>query len=105
MNREFTMSVEPLMPKPHPLQSLITRRQGLIVLGALAIGTGLYLSWGWLVAAGIAPVLVAASPCVAMCALGACHKLWNGGSCKVQGSDTTNVAKHNDNEKIISNRI
>lgn len=98
MNREFPMSAGPLMPKPHPLQSLITRRRRLIILGALAIGAGLYLSWGWLVAAGIAPVLVAVSPCLAMCALGVCHKLWNGGSCKGQPSDTTNVAKHNDIE-------
>jgi len=36
----------------------------LIIAGAL--------NWGWLVAAGIAPVLVAVAPCAIMCALGLC---------------------------------
>lgn len=98
MNREFPMSAEPWVPKLHPLQPLITGRQGLIILGALLIGAGLYLSWGWLGAAGIAPVLVAVSPCLAICALGVCHRLWSGGSCKGPASHGTNVAKHNDNK-------
>jgi hypothetical protein len=33
------------------------------------------LKWNWLVAAGIAPVLLSLLPCAAMCALGFCmHK-------------------------------
>ncbi|GGG52463.1 hypothetical protein GCM10010964_44520 [Caldovatus sediminis] len=35
--------------------------------GALAAG-----GWSWLVAAGVAPVLLGALPCLAMCALGLC---------------------------------
>src|SRR5258706_9604501 len=80
MNGEVPMSTEPLNRKSFPFQSLFIRRQGLVLLGALAVGVGLYLNWGWLVATGIAPVLVAVSPCLAMCALGVCHRLWSGGS-------------------------
>ena len=44
------------------------------VLPWVALGAGAYFNWGWLVAAGIAPLLLTALPCVAMCALGLCMK-------------------------------
>ena len=47
-------------------------RRGLILLTVTALGAGLFLNWGWLVAAGIAPLLLALAPCAAMCALGLC---------------------------------
>ena len=47
-------------------------RRGLIGVALAAVGVGLYLSWGWLAAAGIAPLLLALAPCAAMCALGLC---------------------------------
>ena len=47
-------------------------RRRLIVLTVAAAGMGLYLSWGWLVVAGVAPLLLALAPCAAMCALGLC---------------------------------
>ena len=47
-------------------------RFGLLAIGALALGLGAYSSWGWLVAAGIAPLLLTFAPCAAMCALGLC---------------------------------
>lgn len=50
-----------------------TRR--VLVLAALAIGGGgLLLNWSWLVAVGLAPLLLALLPCAAMCALGMCMK-------------------------------
>ncbi|MBI4342203.1 MAG: hypothetical protein HY599_02415 [Candidatus Omnitrophica bacterium] len=53
-------------------------RRGLIALTVAAVGMGLYLSWGWLVAAGLAPLLLALAPCAAMCALGLCmNKMGN----------------------------
>ncbi|MGH9894018.1 MAG: hypothetical protein ACREA0_18965 [bacterium] len=56
-------------------------RRGLIVLTVAAVGMGLYLSWGWLVAAGVAPLLLALAPCAAMCALGLCmNKMGKSGS-------------------------
>jgi len=56
-------------------------RRGLLVLAGLALVAGLALNWGWLVAAGIAPILVAVLPCVAMCALGLCMNRAGGKSC------------------------
>ena len=56
-------------------------RRGLLVLGAAAVGVGLYFSWGWLAAVGVAPVLLALAPCAAMCALGLCMRGGGGKSC------------------------
>ena len=47
-------------------------RFGLLAIAALALGLGAYSSWGWLVAVGIAPLLLIFAPCAAMCALGLC---------------------------------
>jgi hypothetical protein len=47
-------------------------RLGLIALGVVAVVVSAVLNWSWLVAAGIAPLLITALPCVAMCALGLC---------------------------------
>lgn len=47
-------------------------RTGLIAIAAIGIGAGTYFNWGWLVAAGIAPMLIGVAPCAAMCALGLC---------------------------------
>lgn len=55
-------------------------RRGLIVLAVVA-GAGTYLGWGWFVAAGIAPLLLAFAPCAAMCALGLCMNKMGGKSC------------------------
>ena len=47
-------------------------RRGLILLTVTALGAGLVLNWSWLVAVGVAPLLLALAPCAAMCALGLC---------------------------------
>lgn len=47
-------------------------RTGIIAIAATALGLGLYFNWGWVVAAGIAPILIAVAPCGVMCALGLC---------------------------------
>jgi hypothetical protein len=53
----------------------IGTRWGLLVLAGLAFALGMVFKWNWLVAAGIAPVLVSLLPSAAMCALGFCmHK-------------------------------
>lgn len=59
-------------------------RRGLIVLGVLAVGAALVLNWGWLVAVGVAPLLLALAPCAAMCALGLCANKLTG---RAEGSD------------------
>lgn len=63
------------------LRHYLGGRRGLLVLGAAAVGLGLYFSWGWLAAVGIAPVLLALAPCAAMCALGLCMRGGGGKSC------------------------
>jgi YHS domain-containing protein len=51
----------------------------LIVLAVVLIVSGVALNWGWLVAAGLAPILITLLPCAVMCALGMCmHKTAGG---------------------------
>lgn len=68
-------------------------RRGLILLTVVALGAGLVLNWSWLVAAGIAPLLLALAPCAAMCALGLCmNKMGNkSGSVQSGSSDQGSV--------------
>ena len=54
------------------LRSWIGDRRVLAVAGLVVIGIGLALGWNWLAAVGIAPLIVAAAPCLIMCALGLC---------------------------------
>lgn len=56
-------------------------RRGLIIVAFAALVGGLALNWSWLVAAGIAPLLLTALPCVAMCALGLCMNKMGEKSC------------------------
>lgn len=56
-------------------------RRGLIVLASVVGLAAVTLNWGWLVAVGIAPLLLAFAPCAAMCALGLCASRMGGGSC------------------------
>lgn len=56
-------------------------RRGLIGLAVVLGLAAVTLNWGWLVAAGIAPVLMAVAPCALMCALGLCMNKMIGGSC------------------------
>jgi hypothetical protein len=56
------------------------KRWALLALGGGAFAVGAALNWGWLVAVGIAPILVAAAPCAIMCALGLCAMKMSGRS-------------------------
>ncbi len=56
-------------------------RGGLFILAGLVVAAGLVFGWSWLVAMGIAPVLLAGLPCIAMCALGLCMRGLGGRSC------------------------
>jgi len=44
----------------------------LVALGAGVLLAGIALNWSWLVAAGIAPILLSTLPCLVMCGLGLC---------------------------------
>jgi hypothetical protein len=63
-------------------------RRALIPAAAAAAGGGLWFGWPWLVAAGIAPVLLSLAPCAAMCAAGLCSTE----ACSKTGSTTTDTA-------------
>jgi hypothetical protein len=50
----------------------LSDRRVVVLVAAAAIAVGLAFNWTWLVAAGIAPILLSMLPCAAMCALGIC---------------------------------
>ncbi len=50
----------------------LVNRWGLLAVGILILATGAAFNWSWLVAAGVAPVLLSLAPCAIMCALGLC---------------------------------
>lgn len=64
----------------------LTGWRGLLLLAAIALAAGAAFNWSWLVAAGIAPLIVTALPCVAMCALGLCVNKMMGKSCSTEGA-------------------
>jgi hypothetical protein len=56
-----------------PIIDRFGRKRVVIASAALALISGLLAwQWSWLAAIGVAPLLVSAAPCVAMCALGLC---------------------------------
>ncbi len=50
----------------------IGRGRGLLILATVVFTAGVALNWSWLVAVGIAPLLLGFLPCVALCAVGLC---------------------------------
>jgi hypothetical protein len=51
----------------------LRNRWTLVALASLAVILGLYFGgWGWLVAAGLAPILLSTLPCLIMCGFGVC---------------------------------
>jgi hypothetical protein len=71
------------------LREYLSGRRRLILAALLVAAAGTYLGWGWLVAAGIAPILIALAPCAAMCALGLCMSKMGGKSCSNTSKDET----------------
>ena len=68
----------------HAVRYWLRGRNGVIALLVLAVVIGGAPNWSWLVAVGIAPLLIAVLPCVAMCALGLCMHRMSGGSCSTE---------------------
>ena len=50
----------------------LSNRWGLLAAGIFVLTMGAAFNWSWLVAAGVAPVLLSLAPCAIMCALGLC---------------------------------
>lgn len=58
-------------------------RTGLVVLVTGGLAAAAYFNWGWLVAVGLAPIILLVAPCGAMCAMGLCMR----GQQKASGPD------------------
>lgn len=56
-------------------------RTGLLVLIGAVVVAGMVTNWSWLVAIGVAPLLIMLAPCAVMCALGLCASRTRGQSC------------------------
>ena len=63
-------------------------RWALLIVATAALSGGVALNWSWLVAAGIAPILLTTLPCLLMCGLGLCGGKLFGGSCASQPSQS-----------------
>jgi hypothetical protein len=61
---------------PGPLRGylgrLLRNRLALIAFAVGLLGLGAALNWSWLVAIGVAPIILAVAPCALMCAAGLC---------------------------------
>jgi hypothetical protein len=74
--RAFTAIVSPL--------AIGRMGRNRLVLGAIALGVitaAAAWQWSWLVAIGIAPLLISFAPCAAMCGLGLCMHRMGGRAC------------------------
>lgn len=65
----------------HAVRYYLGGRRGLIAAAAVVGIPGLWVGWPWLVAAGIAPLLIALAPCAIMCGLGLCMNRMTGRNC------------------------
>lgn len=70
----------------YALQYWLRGRNGVIALVVLALVIGAALNWSWLVAVGIAPLVLTVLPCAVMCGLGLCMNKMTGGSCSTSSS-------------------
>jgi hypothetical protein len=59
----------------------------------LAVVIGLYFGgWAWLVAAGLAPIILSTLPCLVMCAFGVCMMCRSGAQQSTVSRDMANTA-------------
>ena len=82
------------------LRHYLGGQRALIPLAVAAIAGGVYLSWGWLAAVGVAPLLLAVAPCAAMCALGLCMGRGGAKSCPTDAKG--DGAKQQREEKSVA---
>ena len=75
------------------LRRSIGNRRGLIIVAiALVIG-GLAANWSWMVALGVAPVILSLAPCALMCAVGLCSMKFMGGGSACADSESSTAPK------------
>ena len=76
--QDFLIGVKHAMGR---MREYCSRRSALVVLALMALAVGLVAGWPWLVAAGVAPILLALAPCAVMCGLGLCMSKMSGRKC------------------------
>src|SRR5216683_5494207 len=68
-------------------------RWALLGLASLAVIAGLsFGGWGWLVAAGLAPIILSTLPCLVMCGLGVCMMCRSGPKQTAASHDVTDTS-------------
>jgi hypothetical protein len=67
-------------------------RRVLLILGSIALVAGIAFNWSWLVATGIAPLLLTVLPCLIMCGAGLCMNKLIGGSCERESTPSRDAA-------------
>lgn len=86
----------------HAVRYYLGGRRGLILLTLAALGIGVALNWSWLVAVGIAPLLLAVAPCAVMCALGLCMNKAMGKSCSTESGSADQSRLQAKPEEVIT---
>ena len=72
----------------HHARNYLRGRTRMILASVAAVGAALAFNWSWLVALGVAPLLLALAPCAAMCALGLCMNRSGSESCSNPSSSS-----------------
>lgn len=80
----------------HAARYYLGGRRALLLASVAIAAAGLVFNWNWLVAAGLAPLLLSVLPCVMMCTLGLCMSQMTGASCSKkattqEGVETTSL--------------
>ena len=76
----------------HAARYYLWRPRVLLALAAIAIVAGLALNWSWLVAAGLAPILISTLPCLIMCAFGVCMMCRSGAKASAPVRDAADAS-------------
>ncbi len=88
MKSDESTGSTPLTPQlRYALRYYLGNRKVLIALAVVALLGGMILNWNWMVAAGLAPIILALAPCVAMCAAGLCMNKMGQKSCDSQANN------------------
>lgn len=78
-------------------------RRVLLLIGAAVLVLAIAVNWSWLIAAGIAPILLAALPCAVMCGLGLCMGKLFGSSRETQAPASQSMNKPAGNTSALTN--